>query len=356
MERDERTIFATNLPLRATEAEIIDFFSDKAGDVSDIRLITDRNSRRHKGFAYIEFEDRETVPAGLALSGKKFFGYTIQVQQSQAEKNRAAGISAPVAVPLTSGPTTLYIGGLPIQVSERDLRPIFEAFGQVDSITVIPEPDPRKAKSYAYVQYHRGEDARRSMHQVNGMDIGGRKVVVGLVNEPPKSERSSSSGNAPSSSRSSIFDEDETRGNAPSRAMLMAKLQRGEGPIIDRRPIPASTSPVAPSSPVTAVTPLPVAIRSPCILLRNMFDPTQETEEDWDKEIKDDVKEECGKFGNILHIFVDKTSAGHVWLKFSTVTAAQAALSSLDKRWFAGQMISAEFIDEKEYTAKFPDA
>jgi RNA-binding protein 39 len=47
-ERDARTVFAQNLPIRATEEDIIDFFT-KAGKVRDVRLISDRNSRKSKG-------------------------------------------------------------------------------------------------------------------------------------------------------------------------------------------------------------------------------------------------------------------------------------------------------------------
>jgi RNA-binding protein 39 len=47
-DRDDRTVFVTNLPLRAYEDDIEKFFS-QAGKVRDIRLITDRNSRKSKG-------------------------------------------------------------------------------------------------------------------------------------------------------------------------------------------------------------------------------------------------------------------------------------------------------------------
>ena len=34
----------------------------------------------------------------------------------------------------------------------------------------------------------------------------------------------------------------------------------------------------------------------------------RETAADWDKEIGDDVKEECSKFGAVNHIYVDRNS------------------------------------------------
>lgn len=52
----------------------------------------------------------------------------------------------------------------------------------------------------------------------------------------------------------------------------------------------------------------PSPIPTECLLLKNLFDPTTETEEDWHLDIAEDVKEECGKHGPVDHIFVDKDS------------------------------------------------
>jgi RNA-binding protein 39 len=75
----------------------------------------------------------------------------------------------------------------------------------------------------------------------------------------------------------------------------------------------------------------------------------RETEPNWDVEIRDDVSEECSKFGKVVHAFVDSNSAGHMYLKFENVNAATNALNSLNGRWFAQRMIYAEFINEKDY-------
>jgi RNA-binding protein 39 len=57
LDRDIRTVFAYNLNLRADEKDIFKFFS-QAGTVVDVRIISDRNTRKSKGFAYIEMEKR----------------------------------------------------------------------------------------------------------------------------------------------------------------------------------------------------------------------------------------------------------------------------------------------------------
>lgn len=63
LDRDIRTIFAYNLPLRATEKELFQFFSS-AGKIVDVRIIMDRNTRKSKGFAYIEFANRVSTASG----------------------------------------------------------------------------------------------------------------------------------------------------------------------------------------------------------------------------------------------------------------------------------------------------
>jgi len=43
-------------------------------------------------------------------------------------------------------------------------------------------------------------------------------------------------------------------------------------------------------------------------MLSNMFDPNSENEPGWDKDIHDDVLEECMRHGPVMHIDVDPFS------------------------------------------------
>lgn len=52
-------------------------------------------------------------------------------------------------------------------------------------------------------------------------------------------------------------------------------------------------------------------IPTQCLLLKNMFDASQQTEPEWEKEVAEDVRDECSKFGAVLHLHVDKAS--QVW-------------------------------------------
>lgn len=93
---------------------------------------------------------------------------------------------------------------------------------------------------------------------------------------------------------------------------------------------------------------------SPCITLKNMFDPSQmaRNEQMWG-EINEDVRDECSKHGEIVHMQVDMHSQGFVHVQFSSAEAAASARQTLNQRWFAGRLITCDFTPLAEYDARF---
>ena len=66
-ERDIRTVFCMQLAKGIREQDLEEFFSP-AGTVVDVRLIADRNSRRSKGIAYVEFLTPDSLPRVRAIA------------------------------------------------------------------------------------------------------------------------------------------------------------------------------------------------------------------------------------------------------------------------------------------------
>ena len=80
LDRDIRTVFAYNLNLKAEEKDLFQFFST-AGKVLDVRIISDRNTRRSKGFAYIEYA-RRVRPSEAAVC------FALRLKSKQYKSNR----------------------------------------------------------------------------------------------------------------------------------------------------------------------------------------------------------------------------------------------------------------------------
>ena len=60
-ERDRRTVMVMQLSARVGPKDLEEFFN-QVGQVRDVKMISDRNSRKSKGIAYIEFHDEKSVP------------------------------------------------------------------------------------------------------------------------------------------------------------------------------------------------------------------------------------------------------------------------------------------------------
>ncbi|PHT28337.1 hypothetical protein CQW23_32063 [Capsicum baccatum] len=369
-ERDQRTVFAYQMPLKATERDVYEFFS-QAGKVRDVRLIMDRNSRRSKGVGYIEFYDAMSVPMAIALSGRLLFGQPVMVKPSEAEKNlvqsTASGGGAGLAGPNAASERKLYVGNLHFNMTELQLRQIFEAFGPVELVQLPTDPETGHCKGFGFVQFAQLEHAKAAQSLNGKLEIAGRTIKVSSVTEHV--------GVQDAGAKTADFDDDEGGGlalNAQSRAMLMAKLDRSgvaSGvastlgvPALNGAAQPAMTMPMGgatafpnmlPTQLIASMAPEPIGIPSECLLLKNMFDPATETDPEFDLDIRDDVKEECSKYGRVKHIYVDKNTSGYVYLRFDSVEAASRAQQAMHKRWFAGRSISAIFLQPYEYDAKF---
>jgi cold-inducible RNA-binding protein len=79
-------IYVGNLPYTTTEDDLSNEFSS-AGEVERVQLITDRETGRSKGFAFVSFTSADAVEAALEKNGQEIQGRSIRVNKAQ-EKQR----------------------------------------------------------------------------------------------------------------------------------------------------------------------------------------------------------------------------------------------------------------------------
>eukprot|EP00262_Sarcandra_glabra_P017573 TRINITY_DN6052_c3_g1_i4.p1 TRINITY_DN6052_c3_g1~~TRINITY_DN6052_c3_g1_i4.p1 ORF type:complete len:501 (-),score=154.53 TRINITY_DN6052_c3_g1_i4:386-1888(-) len=327
-ERDQRTVFAYQMPLKANEKDVYEFFS-KAGKVRDVRLIMDRNSRRSKGVGYIEFYDAMSVPMAIALSGHQLLGQPVMVKPSEAEKNLVQSTASVGGSGALAGPGVarkLYVGNLHFNITEDQLRQVFEPFGPVELVQLPLDLETGQCKGFGFVQFAQLEHAKAAQCLNGKLEIAGRVIKVSAVTDHV--------GVQDMGANAADFDDDDGGGlslNARSRAMLMQKLDRtgiatsiagslgvpvlnGSAPIQQTVGVglpmngQAAILPAAALPALVVTTPAvePIGDPSECLLLKNMFDPNTEAEPDFDLDIKEEVQEECSNFGPVKHIYVDK--------------------------------------------------
>jgi RNA-binding protein 39 len=300
----------------------------------DSRIVTDRLSRRSKGIGYVEFRTIELVEKAIALKGTVVMGLPIMVQLTESERNKLhpgdgnlnlpPGVSAP-----HGGAMQLYVGSLHFNLTESDIKQVFEPFGELEFVDLHRDPMTGRSKGYAFVQYKRSEDARMALEQMEGFELAGRTLRVNTVHEK---------GTAKYTQADTLDEAGGGNLNAASRQALMQKLARIE-------PAPVQPQPIMKPN-------IPQAMQSQSVLLNNMFDPEEETERDWDKELAEEVRGECeDKYGPVVGIKVEKETQGEIYVKFDSIESAQKAIQSLNGRFFGGRSVSAAFISNAIFQA-----
>jgi RNA recognition motif-containing protein len=81
-------IYVGNLPYDLTQDELKDVFA-AYGDVATVNIITDKMTRRSKGFAFIEMPDKATAEEAVGkLNGFSLKGRNITVSEAKPRTER----------------------------------------------------------------------------------------------------------------------------------------------------------------------------------------------------------------------------------------------------------------------------
>ncbi|KAM4711865.1 inner nuclear membrane protein Man1 [Anableps anableps] len=96
---------------------------------------------------------------------------------------------------------------------------------------------------------------------------------------------------------------------------------------------------------------------TPCLKIRNMFDPDMEVGDNWDLAIQEAILEKCSDNDGIVHISVDKNSKeGCVYVKCLSAEHSGKAFKALHGSWFDGKLVTVKYLRLDRYHQRFPQA
>lgn len=83
-----KKIYVGNLSFSSTEDDLKDLFG-RHGSVDSVAVITDRETGRPRGFAFVEMSEASAASDAIrALDGTDFGGRTIKVNEAQDRRSR----------------------------------------------------------------------------------------------------------------------------------------------------------------------------------------------------------------------------------------------------------------------------
>jgi len=86
-----KRIYVGNLPFSTTEADLEAMFAQH-GAVSSVRVITDRETGRSRGFAFVEMGDPNAADEAIrALNGRDMGGRPLRVNEAREREGGGGG-------------------------------------------------------------------------------------------------------------------------------------------------------------------------------------------------------------------------------------------------------------------------
>ncbi|RMG10068.1 MAG: RNA-binding protein [Planctomycetota bacterium] len=72
----------------------------------------------------------------------------------------------------------IYVGNLPFQTDEQELRTLFESYGEVSRATIICDRDTGRPRGFGFVEMPNDQAGDKAIEALNGSDLGGRNLTV----------------------------------------------------------------------------------------------------------------------------------------------------------------------------------
>lgn len=378
------------------------------GPMKSFHLAYDQQANKHKGFAFIEYETPEAASLALEqMNGVVLGGRNIKVGRPSNMPQAQAIIESYLLE--AQQYHRIYIASVHPDLTESDLKCVFEAFGKIRTCR-LPRDTTRagKHKGYAFIEYENSQSASDAVSAMNLFDLGGQYIRVGRAVTPPNVNLGPTT-TAPMPTATAVAAAaitakitaldaaNQSYINDPSVIALQVSspfiVQPGtivSVPVFTSVPMVTATitlpdvvlGTMPPATPVSDPVLVTSSSNSPekllphsneddigisqeiqsqqsessIVVLHNMVD-----KEDIDDDLEDEIREECGKYGEVLGVVVkieqrqpdskdtgdtedeEITDSVKIFVEFSSVSASSKAISSLNGRFFAGRQIIAEF-------------
>ncbi|KAK0937842.1 nuclear localization sequence binding protein [Friedmanniomyces endolithicus] len=167
---------------------------EEYGEMEGVRIITDRETGKSKGFGYIQFKELDSaIKAQENRNGYEINGRNIRVDFSEprGEKNGATPQqrSANRADKYGDAPkepsSTLFVGNVSFEADESSLSELFAEHGGIKSVRLPTDRETGAIKGFGYVEFTSIEEATAAYEACNGADVAGRAIRLDYASARP---------------------------------------------------------------------------------------------------------------------------------------------------------------------------
>ncbi|ESO82632.1 hypothetical protein LOTGIDRAFT_108708 [Lottia gigantea] len=156
------------------------------GPIKSVNLSWDPITNKHKGFSFIEYEIPEAAQLALEqMNGVMIGGRNIKVGRP-SNMPQAQPIIEQLAEE-SKNYNRIYIASIHHDLSETDIKSVFEAFGVILNVSIPLDPTkPGKHKGFGFIEYSTPQASADAVASMNLFDLGGQYLRVGKAITPPE--------------------------------------------------------------------------------------------------------------------------------------------------------------------------
>jgi len=75
----------------------------------------------------------------------------------------------------------IFVAGLSYQITDADLKELFEEYGEVSSAKIIADRESRRSKGYGFVEMSNDEEGQHAIEELNDAEYDGRTLSVSVA-------------------------------------------------------------------------------------------------------------------------------------------------------------------------------
>jgi len=168
------------------------------GPIKSINMSWDPVTQKHKGFAFVEYDLPEAAQLSLEqMNGVMLGGRNIKVVGRPSNMPQAQSVIDEITEEAKQY-NRIYVASIHPDLTEDDIKSVFEAFGPIKSCKLQQGSSPHRHKGYGFIEYETKQAAQEAIASMNLFDLGGQYLRVGRAITPPNALH------GPSSSSSSM--------------------------------------------------------------------------------------------------------------------------------------------------------
>lgn len=181
-------LFVGNLSWNVDEEWLKSEF-EKFGELLSLRIVTDKDTGRSRGFGYVEFVNPEDAAKALQeMSGQQIDGRRLNVDTAA---KRSEGAENSNKRQKTFGDSqsepseTLFVANIAFDADEDMIGQAFGEHGTVTAVRLPKDIETDRPKGYGYVQFASVSEATAALEAMKGAAIGGRPVRLDFASSKP---------------------------------------------------------------------------------------------------------------------------------------------------------------------------